>query len=145
MKRLFACAAVALLVFLSTGWTVYRMKSRQNPAEWLGKRFELSGHALEAFLAAHERYTSACGETCRRIVEADAALALAMLKAERITPEIEDAIQASAQLDAQCRVNMLRHFYEAASNIPDERREEYLRLVMPLVLRGAMNMDLPQP
>ena len=145
MKRLLIFLAAALALCGAACLVVMHFQSRQPPAEWLGRRFDLEGETLSKFVRIHEEYSSQCSDTCLRIMAADQALASSVRQANQVTPEIKAAIEAAAQVDAECRANMLRHFYEASALLPENRRDEYLRLVMPLVLRGAMNMELRQP
>ncbi len=145
MRRRVWVLVMAGLLSAVAGWGMYRLRMRETPVEWMGRRFGLRGVALQAFIGTHEAYTSQCAATCRRILEADRALAEAVLGSPEVTPEIRAAMGTAAALDAECRVNMLRHFYEAAALLPEDRREEYLRRVLPLVLRGAMDMELPRP
>jgi hypothetical protein len=145
MKRPAWVLLVVLLVGLGTALAVHHFRVRQAPDAWLGRYLGLEGQALAEFSAAHARYAEVCAENCRRIAQASRALQQAMHAAREVTPEIERALVAADAVHTECRLGMLKHFYAVSELLDPTRREEYLRLVLPLVVTPAMPAHVNHP
>lgn len=133
MKAGLTTLLCALLLGAASYLTITWHQTRAQPAQWLGQQLGLKGEALDAFTTAHEGYASFCAEMCLRIHEADTQLAALIRQSSSVTPEIEAAMAHSESLRAQCRLGMLEHFYTAAALLPEDRRDDYLRWVIPLI------------
>jgi hypothetical protein len=139
MKRglivLAAVVAVGSLVTLA----VYLWKSDRSSTRWLLAEFALDDQQARSVERMHNQYQRDCTLMCARIAQTDEQLAALIRGAQEVTPEIESAIVESDRLRSECRVKMLEHFYRIAAELPEKRRAEYLRMVLPVVLRpGAM-------
>lgn len=111
---------------------------RIPPDQWLGQKLGLSGESLEQFTDIHHRYMLACGEMCVKIHNSDAQLASLIKGSREVTPQIAAAMARSDALRNECRQNMLRHFYTVAAMLEAPTREEYLNLVMPLIIEPEL-------
>ncbi len=133
MKRgvgiLLLAAAVCLLAYAG----MYHYRTQENPDEWLGRQLGLDGPELAAFTEAHNQYAGRCAEMCERIEKVNRELVHHVASSREMTPKIIAAIEKSESLRAECRQNMLRHFYQVAGMLSPDQAEEYLRLVLPLV------------
>ena len=138
MKRIFMVLGMAGLACVVACLGVYFYQTKSPPDEWLGRRLGLSGSALAEFTEAHNRYAVACAEMCVKIRSSDAHLAKLVSTSREVTPEITQAMAHSDALRTQCRQNMLRHFYEVASLLHESKREEYLNLVLPLIIEPEL-------
>lgn len=138
MKRTFIIVVAALLVCVVACIGVYQWQLRTPPDGWLGRKLGLSGQSLAQFTEAHNRYAATCSEMCIKIRKADAELAALVLGNRQFTPEIAAAMARSDALRAECRQNMLRHFYDVAESLGEPKREKYLNLVLPLIIEPEL-------
>jgi hypothetical protein len=131
-------AAIAIGV-LATG-AVYCWKSgSSSSAGWLRTEFALDDEQAKIVESIHKDYQNECALMCAQIAQTDEQLAKLICDGQQVTPEIQNAIIESDRLRSECRVKMLRHFYRIAGKLPEKRRAEYLRTILPVVLRpGAM-------
>ncbi len=107
---------------------------RAQPMNWLRTEFSLdSGQAARAE-AGYAEYQADCAEMCARIAEADLRLEQLIRTHAEVTPAIRQAIAETDALRSDCRARMLEHFYRIARDIPPDRREKYLGMVLPNVL-----------
>lgn len=134
MKRLLLILVAAVALCAIACVVVYTVNTRMPPEEWVGKRLGLHGDALEAFTQAHNRYAATCAEMCVRIRASDERLTALILSNRQVTPEVEAAVAESDALRNECRRNMLAHFYQVATMLPPAQEEEYLRMVLPLIV-----------
>ncbi len=134
MKRLLLILVVALIACASTCLVVYQMKMRTSSEKWIGMQLGLEGDLLNEFTEAHNRYAASCEEICIRIRKSDERLSSLILSSRTMTPEIIAAIDESDALRNECRQNMLNHFYKMAALLEYPKDQEYLRLVLPLII-----------
>jgi Heavy-metal resistance len=139
MRRgLIVLAAVLAIGSLAT-LAVYLWKSERSSTRWLLAEFSLDEQQAKTVERIHNQYQSDCALMCTRIAQTDEQLAMLIRGAQEVTPEIQSAIVETDRLRSECRVKMLEHFYRIAAELPEKRRAEYLRMVLPVVLRpGAM-------
>lgn len=133
MKRAILILGAMLLACLLACAAVYYFQTRQPPAEWMGQRLGLEGAALADFTAAHNQYAESCSEMCQRIALVDDELANEILSSHEPTPRIIELMANAESLRAECKQKMLRHFYEVAKLLDQEKQTEYLQLVLPLI------------
>jgi len=51
-----------------------------------------------------------------------------------ITPTLREAVAKTDRIRTETRITMLEHFYAVASELPPDKRREYLLKVLPLVI-----------
>jgi hypothetical protein len=138
-KGLIVFAAAIVIGFLATVAVYFWKSERSSSASWLLAQFALDDQQARTVERIHNQYQTECALMCARIAETDEQLAKLICDAQQVTPEIQNAIIETDQLRSECRVKMLEHFYRIAAELPAKRRTEYLRMVLPVVLRpGAM-------
>jgi hypothetical protein len=139
MRRGLIVFAAAIAIGLLVTIAVYFWKSERSSTNWLLTEFALDGQQARTVERMHHQYQVECALMCARIAQTDEHLAKLIRDAQQVTPEIESAIVETDRLRSECRVKMLEHFYRIAAELPEKRRGEYLRMVLPVVLRpGAM-------
>jgi len=133
MKKALLIVFITIAVCLLSGVGVYSYRTRQPPAEWMGQRLGLEGAALAEFTAAHCEYAESCTEMCRRIALVNDEIANEVVSSQELTPKIIELTSRAEALRAECKQNMLRHFYDVAKLLDQEKQVEYLQLVLPLI------------
>ena len=69
--------------------------------------------------------------------EANATLETVALGSGSVTPEVHAAVVETDRIRTETRLAMLEHFYAVAAELPPNRRGEYLRKVLPLVIESC--------
>ena len=109
-------------------------QKRAQPMNWLRTEFLLNADQAARAEAGYAEYQAHCAEMCERIAEADRRLEKLIRANSEVTPAIRQAIAETDALRTDCRTRMLEHFYQIARDIPADRREKYLTIVLPNVL-----------
>ncbi len=136
MRRgLIVFAAAIAIGFLATVVAYFWKSERSTPTSWLREEFALDDQQAKTVERIHKQYQTECALMCARIVQTDEHLAGLIGDGQQVTPEIQNAIIETDRLRSECRVKMLGHFYRIAAELPVKRRAEYLRMVLPVVLR----------
>ncbi|HMP89690.1 MAG TPA: hypothetical protein PJ991_05790 [Kiritimatiellia bacterium] len=133
MKRFAAVVILTLLACVTAGLIAYYMHTRQDPAEWVGRKLGLEGIKLTEFTAAHNEYVVSCAEMCRRIEEVNDVLADQLMVKQEVTPDVIAILSRAESLRAECKQNMLTHFMKVAELLDKEKQSKYMQLVMPLI------------
>jgi len=107
------------------------------PSSWLCHEYGLSPGQAVKVEALQQQYGSRCGPYCDAMCEANARLETVTFGSGSVTPEIRDAVTETDRIRTQTRIAMLEHFYAVAAELPPERRKEYLRKVLPLVIESC--------
>ena len=111
------------------------------PSAWLCHEYGLTPGQTERMKALQKEYGSRCGPYCDAMCEANARLETVTLGSGSVTPEVRAAVVETDRIRTETRLAMLEHFYAVAAELPSNRRGEYLRKVLPLVIEscGAQN------
>lgn len=133
MKRGVFILLAALVAAVIAAVVMYGYQVRHQPDAWLGRQLGLEGSALQEFTEAHNRYAIRCGEMCERVAAVNARLAHQVATSRAMTPDIRAAIAEAEALRAECKEQMLTHFYTVARLLDQRQANEYLRLVLPLI------------
>ncbi len=124
-----------LIIALSVGAAlVARHLFQASPSAWLCREYGLSQQQTERMKALEKEYGSRCGPYCDAMCEANAQLETVALGSSRVTPEVRAAVMATDRVRTETRIAMLDHFYAVAAELPPNRRSDYLRKVLPLVI-----------
>jgi len=135
MKRAVLLLGALLAAGLLAAVAVCVIVHEDESVEWLRTRFQLSDAEMEQALALHRAYEARCEEMCDIIAASEEDLAAALRESSDLTPRVREAIAQNSRVRAECRTQMLDHFYQTASILPESRRDEYLDIVLPLVLK----------
>jgi len=136
MKRGF----LVLLAVIAVGFggvLIARHFFQGPPSSWLCHEYGLSPGQAVKVEALQQQYGSRCGPYCDAMCEANARLETVTFGSGSVTPEIRDAVTETDRIRTQTRIAMLEHFYAVAAELPPERRKEYLRKVLPLVIESC--------
>jgi hypothetical protein len=123
--------------FAVTRWHAMRSDNWDDLA-WLRAEFRLSDAELGRIRMLHEAYRPQCEEMCARIAAKNTELVEVLAGATNVTPAAESKLAESAALQAQCRANMLRHFYEVSQAMPTDQGRRYLAEMQRLTLSRPM-------
>jgi Mg-chelatase subunit ChlI len=110
-------------------------RERSTPMRWLRTEFSLDEREAESVARIHAEYEIDCARMCARIAQTDERLAALIGNSQTVTSEIQEAIIETDRLRSECRINMLKQFYRIAAELPADKRDEYLAVVLPSVLR----------
>jgi hypothetical protein len=111
------------------------------PVDWLKSEFSLNEHQAAQITALQSQYAKACEEMCARINETDARVADLIRSQKIVTSEIRKALSESDRLRTECRLKMLEHCYEVANAMPEEERDKYIEMVLPMILDPGRMAD----
>ncbi len=111
------------------------------PVDWLKSEFSLNEHQAAQITALQSEYAKACEEMCARIKETDARAAELIRSQKIVTSEIREALSESDRLRTECRLKMLEHCYEVATAMPEEKRDKYIEMILPMILDPGRMAD----
>jgi hypothetical protein len=82
----------------------------------------------------HTAYRPQCEAMCARITAAQDKVDALIRMNPDITPELDQAIRAHMQIEAECRRAMLQHIFQTAKTLDRDKAERYLKEVLPLAM-----------
>jgi heavy-metal resistance protein len=140
---LFAFIAAGLGAFwLCTffGTTDLRSVNSDGYAEliWLRREFHLTDEQFQRIQALHAAYAAKCDLMCQRIMKANAALAAAISRNKRVTPEIQEAMDEVARVQQDCQQSMLAHVYEVSEQMDPSSAEKYLQMMKQRIIQPGL-------
>jgi hypothetical protein len=136
-----AVAAYACTLFFCTAPARGLQRSAQPELEWLKDEYKLSDAEFERIGELHTAYLPKCSEMCTRISEQQAKVEKLLANATNATPEIEAALAEQGRLQADCRTQMLRHFFEVSQTMPPEQGRRYMAWIKEKVFASAQDMS----
>ena len=135
MKRGITILFAVLAAGLASGILTYHLfRQSASPAGWLKKEFSLNEHQTAQVAALQSEYGKDCEQMCARISQTDARAADLIRSHKMLTSEIREALSKSDRLRTECRLKMLEHCYQVATAIPEEKREKYIVMILPVIL-----------
>lgn len=144
MKRGFLLLAFALLLGLGGYLVCYQLGTRPlrklasepgGEMVWLKREFRLNAEQADRIAGLQAEYEPRCMQMCRKIADNNAKLDH-LISAGRVrTPEIEALLRASADIQAECRSEMLTHIYAVANVMSPDQAQRYLSLMKLQVLQ----------
>jgi len=152
MKRGLIIALVALVLGAGMFFVCYRVGTRplqqlasQQDGElaWLAHEFRLTTEQTQRIGQLHADYEPRCAEMCRKIAENNAKLDRLMTTNHERTPEMEALLRESADIQVECRREMLTHIYAVAAVMPPEQAGRYLALMKLQVLQPGAPHAFP--
>jgi hypothetical protein len=135
MKRPWIIVLAGLVLALAGYFAVYHITmsccgvaaaTPKAELAWLKEEFHLSDTEFQRVSELHEAYLPACRARCEKIDAKNAELRALFTKSAAVTPEVERALTASAELRGECQAAMLRHFVEVSRAMPPEAGQRYL-------------------
>jgi hypothetical protein len=132
-------AATCFFTFVMATKSTRQMASVDNELTWLGKEFQLSPEQIKHVEQLHSAYEPRCMAMCRKIAENNAQLDRLIAEGNELTPEMERLLRESADIQIECRREMLSHIYSVAAVMPPEQGARYIKLLKLQVLQpGAL-------
>ncbi len=123
-----------IVLAVATAAGIYHMRQPKAPADWMRHEYGLTQEQADRVAKIERDYGSRCAEMCARINRANEHLSELVRTNRAMTAEVRAAITAADEVRTDCRTSMLAHFYEVAAVMPEEKRAEYLKTVLPAVL-----------
>jgi hypothetical protein len=127
-------AIVGASYLLSRRICVHELAASGDDLAWLRDEFRLGDAEMQRIRQLHEGYLPKCHENCALIAAKKQELQAELDKAQGMTPEARQKLTEVAGLRAQCRANMLAHFYEVSQAMPPEQGRRYLAEMQRLTL-----------
>ncbi|MEI6562526.1 MAG: periplasmic heavy metal sensor [Verrucomicrobiota bacterium] len=137
-KRLWLAALILCMAALAGALafvTVYRpavvpeccrLHSSAKELDWLRHEYHLSDAQFERIAQLHADYAPRCAAMCQRVgVQRDRLSAL-IQAAHETSPEVLEALNATAALEAECRQATLSHIYAVAAVMPPGEGRRYI-------------------
>ena len=152
MKRGLIIALVALLLGAAMFFICYQAGTRpmrrltaQPHAEmaWLAHEFQLTADQTERVRRLQSDYEPRCAEMCRKIAENTATLDRLITANRERTPEMEALLRGSADIQVECRRDMLAHIYKVAAVMQPDQAARYLALMKLQVLQPGAPQPFP--
>ncbi len=134
MKRGILVALGLLVLAVAAAAAFYWMHRPVASHDWLRDQYGLNQEQADRVTKIEADYQSRCMAMCARISDADATLGRLIQSSASVTPEIRAAIANADAVRTDCRASMLAHFYEVAAALPADKRDKYLKMVLPSVL-----------
>jgi hypothetical protein len=128
-------AATYFLCFRMATQTMRQVASVENELAWLAMEFRLTPEQTQRVKALHSDYQPRCMAMCRKIAENNAQLDRLIAAKREFTPEMDRLLRESAEIQVECRRDMLAHIYAVAAVMPPEQGERYIGLLKMQVLQ----------
>lgn len=146
MKR---AALLAALLALAVGVFAlchlagtYRLRQlRHDPAgeiAWLAHEYRLTPPQTARIAALHAAYAPRCEAMCGRIEENNRQLDALLTAGPARDAEIAVLLRDSAQIQVDCRTEMLAYLRAVAAEMPPEQAARYLAAMKPHVLQPGL-------
>lgn len=143
MKRALVIVLAALVLGAATYFLCFRMATRplrqmasvDNELVWLATEFRLSPEQTKRVEELHSAYEPRCMAMCRKIADNNAQLDRLIAEGRTLTPEMERLLRDSAEIQIECRREMLAHIYAVAAVMPPEQGARYIGLLKMQVLQ----------
>ena len=103
------------------------------PEEWVCSQFCKTAQESEKVRSLERAFRKSCSPECARMCAAQQHVRALMKHTHTITPEIKAALETAARARSAAALAVLEHVYAVAEVLPESRREEYLRAVLPAV------------
>ena len=124
-----AITAYAAIYFTTTAPARAALCSNQPELAWLKQEFKIDDAQFARICEMHAAYLPKCRELCARIQAKNAVLSAKIAKTNAITADMDKEMTEIAQLQADCRKNMLDHFLAVSRAMPPEQARRYLEWV----------------
>jgi hypothetical protein len=127
-------AALTLGALLTAGAASgARALLRPDPEDWVCSEFCRTAQESEKVRSLERAFRKGCSPECARLCATQEEVRALMQRARTLTPEIKAALEAAAHARSAAALAVLEHVYAVAEALPADRREDYLRAVLPSV------------
>jgi len=139
MRKRFLLAAVTLIVAILAGALAFILCYRAavtpecclhepfaKELGWLRHEYHLSDVQFERIAQLHADYAPRCAQMCQRVGIQRARLSALIQAGHETSPDIAEALKATASLELECRQATLSHIYAVAAVMPPEEGRRYI-------------------
>ena len=105
---------------------------------WLRREFHLTDAQFQRIQALQTAYAGKCDLMCQQIMNANAALDVAISGSRRVTPEIQQAMGEVARVRQECQQSMLAHIYEVSEQMNPNSAEKYLQIMTQRIIQPGL-------
>jgi len=105
---------------------------------WLRREFALTDVQFQRIQALHTAYAAKCDLMCQRIMNANAALEVAISRNKQVTPEIQQAMGEVARVQQDCRESMLTHVYDVSAQMDPSSAVRYLQMMKQRIIQPGL-------
>jgi hypothetical protein len=111
--------------------TMARALFRQKAEDWICKEFCRTAEQSAQVRQLETSFREKCSPECARMCSARNQVREIAFRSDRITPELRAAIEETNKARGASYTALLEHVYSVAAVLPEEKRGDYLRAVLP--------------
>ena len=123
----FASYAIARCTYCAT-------PDHNDPSAWMHQEFHLDDAQYAKVKQLEEAYYPHCANMCDQIDQSHMALKKLIMANATMTPEIAAALKQDGDVQQQCRMDMLKHFYDVSNAMPPAEGKRYLQIMQTQVV-----------
>jgi hypothetical protein len=142
MKRLVVVLALAVLLGSGVYFIAYTVVQRtlcpvsnvEEPLGWMRQEFHLNDAQLAQVKKLEDDYAPRCKYMCDQIEQSHKSLTSLIMTHGNMSPEVKAALQKDADVQQQCRMDMLNHVYDISKVMPPAEGKRYLQMMQAQVV-----------
>jgi Heavy-metal resistance len=150
MKRILVIVLSALLLGVGAYFICFRVETRSmrqvaslpNEIAWLSAEFKLSPEQSQRIARLHAEYKPRCMAMCRKIADNNARLDRLIAERREFAPEMETLLRESAEIQTECRKEMLAHIYAVAAEMPPDQNARYIELLKNQIIQPGVPFSI---
>jgi hypothetical protein len=127
-------------VSVTLGWgaaAASRSLLRESPEDWVSRCFCGTPEQSRRVRVLETSFRAECPPQCAQMCASRNTLEQVLARSRSVTPELRGALETHARACSAARLEVLEHVYAVAAVLPEERRDAYLRAVLPNLLSGC--------
>ena len=125
-----ACAIAYGAIYFACTVHARTLRNEASPElSWLKHEFDIGNAEFKRITELHAAYLPECKEMCEKIDRENGRLSSLLSNSTNITKEIEETLESTARLRAECQTMMLNHFFEVSKTMSPEQGKRYLAWV----------------
>ena len=125
-----ACAIAYGAIYFACTVHARTLRNEASPElSWLKHEFDIGDAEFKRITELHAAYLPECKEMCEKIDRENGRLSSLLSNSTNITKEIEETLESTARLRAECQTMMLNHFFEVSKTMSPEQGKRYLAWV----------------
>ena len=127
---LLACAVAYGSVYFACTKHARTLRKEISPeVAWLKHEFDITDAEFKRISDLHAAYLPQCKEMCAKIDRENTRLSALLSNSTNVTKEIEQTLDSTARLRAECQTMMLNHFFEVSKAMSPDQGKRYLAWV----------------
>jgi hypothetical protein len=113
--------------------TTARALFQQTPEDWVCREFCRTPQQAAQVRLLENAFRGGCTPECARMCAARDQLQEITLRSRAVTSELRNALEEANRARGASYLALLEHVYAVAAVLPEDRRSDYLRAVLPSV------------